>query len=198
MGFLHVECMNPPFPLYQSFFSFFGEIRNDDVIKREMTLSMNFTRDELRSQSQTFGPSGLIYLTPFHLWLFLYGRERQGIEMRTFFFSSPREKWNMGIINIPNEKRLNSTFPLFFFQVTGIKGEVSSMHRELTLVHHVKDDMEDLRDMVERMEDQHRIRKNHLLQQVTTSRKTRFTIPVNLVSSFAARVPFLVIFLPSC
>lgn len=43
------------------------------------------------------------------------------------------------------------------------------MRHEMTMVHHVKDEMEDLRDVVDRMEDQCRRRKNHLLQQVCST-----------------------------
>lgn len=58
------------------------------------------------------------------------------------------------------------SFVLPISQVTGMKGDMQSMRHEMTLVHHVKDEMEDLRDVVDRMEDQCRQRKNHLLQQV--------------------------------
>lgn len=42
-----------------------------------------------------------------------------------------------------------------------------SMRNEMDIVHHVKDEMEELRDVVDRMEDLTRRRKSRLLEQVT-------------------------------
>jgi len=46
-----------------------------------------------------------------------------------------------------------------------MKDNMQSMRHEMSMVHHVKDEMEDLRDAVDKIEDQCRRRKNHLLQQ---------------------------------
>lgn len=51
-------------------------------------------------------------------------------------------------------------------QVTGIKEDMISMRNEMDIVHHVKDEMEELRDVVDRMEDMTRRRKSRLLEQV--------------------------------
>jgi hypothetical protein len=69
-----------------------------------------------------------------------------------------------------------------------MKGEMESFKHEMSMVHHVKDEMEDLRDAVDRMEDQCRRRKNHLLQQVLSYNAKANLRPRNIFERNAKRI----------
>jgi len=52
------------------------------------------------------------------------------------------------------------------FKVTDVKRDMMSMRSDIDMVHHVKEEMDDLRECVERIDEQSRNRKTRLLEQV--------------------------------
>lgn len=48
-----------------------------------------------------------------------------------------------------------------------MKRDMSTIRHEVESVHHVKEDLEELRDCVDKLEEQHRRRKLRLLEQVS-------------------------------
>jgi protein-tyrosine phosphatase len=53
-----------------------------------------------------------------------------------------------------------------------VKRDMLSMRSDIDMVHHVKDDLEDLRECVDRIDEQTRNRKTRLLEQVSNAAST--------------------------